>query len=148
MGQKKEFGLVLAGGGGKGAYEIGVWKALRETGKIKIGAVSGTSVGALNAVLFAVGDYESAEDIWMHIDMDKILSSKKMKFSDRLSQWLAMYASIYTGGPVNTLVMQVAIAKYLNTHNSLFSREGLSKIIEEARIAEKIYKSKMPCHAM
>ena len=78
MGQKKEFGLVLAGGGGKGAYEIGVWKALRETGKIKIGAVSGTSVGALNAVLFAVGDYESAEDIWMHIDMDKILSSKKI----------------------------------------------------------------------
>ncbi len=146
MGQKKEFGLVLAGGGGKGAYEIGVWKALRETGKIKIGAVSGTSVGALNAVLFAVGDYESAEDIWMHIDMDKILSSKKMKFSDRLSQWLAMYASIYTGGPVNTLVMQVAIAKYLNTHNGLFSREGLSKIIEEARIAEKIYKSKMPCY--
>ena len=26
----KEFGLVLAGGGTKGAYEVGVWKALKE----------------------------------------------------------------------------------------------------------------------
>ncbi|WP_248892748.1 patatin-like phospholipase family protein [Bacillus methanolicus] len=28
----KRIGLVLAGGGGKGAYQIGVWKALREFG--------------------------------------------------------------------------------------------------------------------
>ena len=25
----KEYGIVLAGGGGKGAYQIGAWKALR-----------------------------------------------------------------------------------------------------------------------
>ena len=28
-----KLGLVFAGGGGKGAYQIGVWKALRETGR-------------------------------------------------------------------------------------------------------------------
>ena len=45
--------LVLSGGGGKGAYEIGVWKAMRETGADKkIRAVSGASVGGLNGALF------------------------------------------------------------------------------------------------
>lgn len=43
----KEYGLVLDGGGARGAYQIGAWKALREAG-VKIEAVAGTSVGALN----------------------------------------------------------------------------------------------------
>ena len=28
----KEYGLVLDGGGARGAYQIGAWKALREAG--------------------------------------------------------------------------------------------------------------------
>ena len=33
---EREYGVVLEGGGAKGAYQIGVWKALREAGvKIK-----------------------------------------------------------------------------------------------------------------
>ena len=42
-----EYGLVLAGGGVRGAYQIGVWKALKEL-KIKVSAVSGVSIGAVN----------------------------------------------------------------------------------------------------
>ncbi len=39
----KNIGLVFSGGGGKGAYEVGVWKALREFGVDKyINVVSGT----------------------------------------------------------------------------------------------------------
>ncbi len=42
-----KIGLVLAGGGGKGAYELGVWKALREIKITKnITVFSGTSIGA------------------------------------------------------------------------------------------------------
>lgn len=53
--RKQDVGLVLSGGGGKGAYEIGVWKALDEYGVTpNIGAISGTSVGALNSALFPV----------------------------------------------------------------------------------------------
>ena len=45
-----KFGLSLAGGGGLGSYQIGVWKALREYEIDKrIDALSGTSVGILNA---------------------------------------------------------------------------------------------------
>jgi len=65
---KRDWGLVLGGGGAKGSYEIGVWKALRELGfEGQITAVSGASVGALNAALFAAGDLERAQKIWENI---------------------------------------------------------------------------------
>ena len=54
-------GLVLAGGGGKGAYQVGVWKALSEYGLAqRVTVISGTSVGALNGALFScVSRYSS-----------------------------------------------------------------------------------------
>ncbi len=49
-------GLVLAGGGGKGIYQVGMLKSLAEAGLLNdIVAVSGTSIGSVNAVLFAEG---------------------------------------------------------------------------------------------
>ena len=57
-----KIGLVLSGGGGKGAYELGVWKALKELNLNKyISVFSGTSIGAFNAALFAMDDLEKAE---------------------------------------------------------------------------------------
>ena len=44
MGKK---GVVLCGGGAKGAYQIGVWKALKKL-NFNPDVVTGTSVGALN----------------------------------------------------------------------------------------------------
>ena len=52
---EKEYGIVLEGGGARGAYQIGVWKALREAG-MKIKGVAGTSVGALNGALICMDD--------------------------------------------------------------------------------------------
>ena len=51
--------VVLSGGGAKGAYEIGVWKALRRL-SINYDIVCGTSVGALNGVLMVQKDYFKA----------------------------------------------------------------------------------------
>lgn len=71
-----KLGLVLAGGGGKGGYEIGVWKYLREIGlDERISVISGTSVGGLNAVLIGCGDYEKAERIWLTEIEGKILDT-------------------------------------------------------------------------
>lgn len=72
---KRDWGLVLAGGGGKGAYEIGAWKALLERKQLRISAVSGTSVGALNAALFSAGSLGKAETIWgEQIDQEVVLT--------------------------------------------------------------------------
>ncbi len=68
----KEYGVVLEGGGAKGAYQIGVWKALIEYG-VKIKAVAGVSVGALNGALICMGDYEKAVNIWKNISYSRIM---------------------------------------------------------------------------
>lgn len=66
-------GITLGGGGAKGAYQIGVWRALREIG-IEYEKVSGTSVGALNGAFFVQGDIENAQKMWETIETNKILS--------------------------------------------------------------------------
>lgn len=72
-------GLVFAGGGGKGAYEIGVWKYLHEIGLDRyVRCVSGTSVGALNAALFVGSTYECAENLWLNISSKQILTPRKI----------------------------------------------------------------------
>ena len=65
-------GLVLEGGGAKGAYHAGAYKALIEN-EIYPSAVVGTSVGALNGALIAQGDWEVMYDLWSHMSLSKIL---------------------------------------------------------------------------
>ena len=82
----KEYGIVLEGGGAKGAYQVGAWRALREAG-IRIKGAAGTSVGALNGALICMDDFEKAERIWENIsysrvmDVDDELMERLRKFS-------------------------------------------------------------------
>lgn len=75
-----KIGLVLAGGGGKGAYQLGVWKALEEFGIDKhIKVFSGTSVGAINAALFAQNDLRKAESMWREVDMETLIPLNRVE---------------------------------------------------------------------
>ena len=67
-----DYGLVFSGGGTRGAYEIGAWKALNELG-IKIQGVVGASIGAINGALFLQGDIDKAEKIYRGIRVEDIL---------------------------------------------------------------------------
>ena len=62
----KEYGLVLDGGGARGAYQIGAWKALSEAG-VKVNAVAGTSVGALNGYAYMTNKLEQAKKMWSEL---------------------------------------------------------------------------------
>ena len=64
--------IVLAGGGSRGAYQLGVWKALREMG-VDYQLVTGTSVGALNGTLMVQQDYEKACQVWENITSEDIV---------------------------------------------------------------------------
>ena len=67
--------LCLGGGGAKGAFQIGAWQALQDAGLLKeIRAVAGCSAGALNAALFAIGDFALAKQIWESIQPSDLLS--------------------------------------------------------------------------
>ena len=62
-------GLVLAGGGGKGIYQVGMLKVLSEAGVLDdVVAISGVSIGAVNTVLYAMG-VDRMEKVWEEIDM-------------------------------------------------------------------------------
>ena len=50
--KKNKVGLVLSGGGAKGAYQVGVLRYMAEIG-MNVDAVSGASIGALNGAVIA-----------------------------------------------------------------------------------------------
>ncbi|MCR4713704.1 MAG: patatin-like phospholipase family protein [Treponemataceae bacterium] len=82
----QESALVLSGGGGKGAYEVGVWQALLEYGIAqKISVIAGSSVGGLNAALFAVSDMDDILAIWRNlvpqflVEEDAIISQNGLR---------------------------------------------------------------------
>ena len=97
MGEGKGIGLVLAGGGGKGAYQVGVLKVLQEQGLLEdVTAISGASIGAVNAMLYSMNDMERMYQAWNEIDMDTVfdidlnmLAEKRMYFSR--NEMLAMF---------------------------------------------------------
>lgn len=69
----RPYGIVLEGGGARGAYQIGAWKALREAG-VRIKGIAGASVGALNGALMCMDDLERAEDIWNDLTYSRVMN--------------------------------------------------------------------------
>lgn len=70
-------GLVLAGGGAKGAYQIGAWQALRERG-IELDVIAGTSIGALNAALVSSGDLDRAQAFWRSLSTARLARTEPL----------------------------------------------------------------------
>ena len=72
---KYKIGLVLGGGGAKGAYQAGVLKALKEYKLLKhVKMVSGTSIGALNSMKVLENDVDGAVEIWENVTKEIALS--------------------------------------------------------------------------
>lgn len=67
-------GLVLEGGGAKGAYHIGAYKALKEMG-VEIDGVAGTSVGALNGAMIAQEDIDRAYELWNNMTYSRVINA-------------------------------------------------------------------------
>ncbi|WP_026894044.1 patatin-like phospholipase family protein [Clostridiisalibacter paucivorans] len=74
-------GLVLEGGGARGAYEIGAAKAIYKEG-YNINGVTGTSIGALNGAMIVQGDLEKAYDMWYNICPSKIFDIDEKQLED------------------------------------------------------------------
>lgn len=120
----ERWALTLAGGGGKGAYEIGVWQALREIGLEKnLTAVSGSSSGALNAALISLNEFDKAKTIWSSIMPKQFLDIN--------------YDTII--GPLNTLVKRTLTA-------GLCSRDGLIEIIDKYLNLEQLAGARIPAY--
>lgn len=80
------YGVALEGGGTKGAYQIGAWKALREL-NIEFNVVAGTSIGSLNAAFMAMDAFDEALNLWHHIEPSMIVKgdAKLLKKMSKMS---------------------------------------------------------------
>ena len=59
--------IVLSGGGARGAYEMGVWKALKRM-HVKYDIVTGTSIGSINGLLMVQKTYKKALEFWNKVE--------------------------------------------------------------------------------
>lgn len=132
-----KIGLVLGGGGCIGAYQVGVWKALRELKIDKyIQGVSGTSIGALNAALFALNNYNLAENIWMEITREKVLPTDNV---DLFAKGIKLFL-----GNKNINFIKKHLPGLLEQGN--VSRQGLMDILNNLDL-NKALSSMMPVYA-
>ena len=132
-------GIAFSGGGGRGAYAIGVWKALRKYGLDNdIEAVAGTSVGGLNGALFVQGDLDAAGQLWREIATDKILQLDVKQLAEQLAAIAATMA--IPGFQAKALVQAANLLK----GKGWFSQEGLEKLIKQSGACQSIVSSDIP----
>ena len=121
---EEKWALTLAGGGAKGAYQFGVWKALREMQLEKnLVAVSGSSVGALNAALISLNEFDDANTIWTSIMPKQFLD---INFDTII-------------GPLDTLIKRTLT-------NGLCSRDGLISIIDNYLNLKELAAARIPAY--
>ncbi len=111
------YSLVLAGGGGKGAYQIGAWKALRELG-ISFDAIAGTSIGSINGALIAAGDFDKAIEMWENVSVDKgvrinePLPDPENLFSKK--NWSALFREFLKNGGIDASPARNYVSQYID----------------------------------
>lgn len=112
-----DVGLVLGGGGAKGAYEIGAWKAISQTGiNNNVRICSGSSIGAINLALIQLMDIEQVSEIWLNNNLEKIFVSNGINFKEIID----IIMSIRNGGE--------------SDFEGLLSRDGLVELFDKIHL--------------
>ena len=103
-------GLVLAGGGAKGSYQVGVYQALLELGWTPQ-IITGASVGCLNAALFVTGQEDAAAELWKSLDNRNVLAMPESQTREELREFLM---DTLRAGGLNTEPLGQTIDRYLD----------------------------------
>ena len=107
---ERKRGLVLAGGGARGSYQIGVYQALTELGW-KPEVITGTSVGSLNGALFVLDKLEEAIDLWKGLDIHGVLEVPQSKSPEQVRDFLL---DTFRAGGLNLQPLGETIDQYLD----------------------------------
>lgn len=98
---RKRINLALQGGGAQGAYTWGALDALLEDERLEIEGISGTSAGAMNAVVFAAGlqagGREGARnklhEFWLSVSAEGVLPRGERSVFDL---WLRSWQTLFS----------------------------------------------------
>lgn len=113
-----KLGIVLSGGGSKGAYEIGVYKALKKLHK-NVDIVTGTSIGAINGVFVAQNDLKGALKMWKNISFKTIYDEEEFPVmeNEKLTKIYMQYAkSFINEGGLDIYKMKDIFDKYFKPY--------------------------------
>lgn len=133
-----KLGLCLSGGGAKGAYEIGVYRALRRLKK-NPEIVTGTSVGAINGLLIVQGDLYKSVKLWTNMTFGKIYDEDSFPECDdmKIAEIYKQYAKafIHEGG--------ININKLIDTFDEYYhSKKFFSSPIDYGLVTYNLTKHK------
>lgn len=121
--------LALSGGGSKGMFQMGAWKAFREMG-IEFAAISGTSIGAVNGALMLGTSYDQAMEMWANLTIDQCLAFSQrteLGSTDLLSIKNAelLAKELWNNRSLNTAPLRALLNKYVNEDNIRANRTDL-----------------------
>lgn len=138
-----EIGLCLSDGGAKGAFQVGVFKALKEYGLVEhITAVSGTSAGALNAVLFMGKNFDNIEKLWRSFSADDFIGIG-------VKRWIRDLRN----GDLSGVIQPEEISSFINDsvvssvlREGILSQRVIKKLLKNNVDMCKICKSNIDCY--
>lgn len=106
----EKVGLVLSGGGSKGSYEAGVYKALKKL-NIKIDLVTGTSIGAVNGMMIVQKSLWTILKFWNTVSFEAIYKEEQFPKMEEISlpKIYAQHAKIFIseGGMTITKMLKM-----------------------------------------
>ncbi len=148
------YGLVLEGGGGRGAYQIGACKAIEEM-ELEISMVAGTSVGALNGAMVVQGDIDKAFDIWYELRPDRVIKLAVDHMEgytgngfrpEALRKFASHIKRVLNEGGLNVEPLEKLVKSVIDEERIRGSKIGFGVVTVDltARRAVEIYKEDMP----
>jgi NTE family protein len=147
----KEVGVVLGGGGSKGAYEVGVWKAVEEL-EFNVTAICGTSIGAINGAVIAQGDFELLARMWMEISLDNIVCTPYADEDNllNLKNLPHIAGDIYKNQTLDITPLKLLLDSFINEDKIRASSidYGLSTFSVTDKKSMDIWKSDIPLRHM
>ena len=113
----ERYGLVLAGGGGKGAYQIGAWRALKEM-EIAFDAIAGVSIGSINGELIDSDEYDKAVEMWNSVSVDKgVRISENLPDPENLfskKNWSTLFRELVKNKGIDASPAKEFISQYID----------------------------------
>ena len=115
-------GLVLEGGGARGAYQVGAYKYLTEHG-YKFDTFVGTSIGSINSAMIAQGEFDKLYEIWKNIKYSDLFDIDDAKFNALKKSTMDMsvikyvtskVTNVFKVGGISTARMREFAKKHIN----------------------------------
>ncbi len=120
-------GLVLAGGGVKGSYQIGSYLAFKKCG-IKVDGIVGTSIGSFNAAMIVSGKEDVLYDFWKNVNVGELLNFNS-EFTESVNNQEYFKEFIYGIEELSTIVKNkgIDLNKLKKLLNNLIDEEAIRK---------------------